>query len=119
MRVERDGDTHGAAAPALSLAHHLIAMLLAPAVECAQVGQLVSPLAALGSLSHTVLPDPAYCRVLISPTSCFPPCAAVPYQQDEALTQVQSILGCSSTTARALLIFFSWDAETVLGAYRR
>ncbi|KAI3429520.1 hypothetical protein D9Q98_005609 [Chlorella vulgaris] len=35
--------------------------------------------------------------------------------QDEALTQVQSILGCSSTTARALLIFFSWDAETVLG----
>jgi hypothetical protein len=43
----------------------------------------------------------------------------IPYQQDEALAQVQSILGCSSTTARALLIFFSWDAETVLGAYRR
>lgn len=35
--------------------------------------------------------------------------------QDEALSQVKSILGCSTTTARALLIFFSWDAETVLG----
>ncbi len=35
--------------------------------------------------------------------------------QDEALSQVKSILGCSTTTARALLIFFSWDAEAVLG----
>lgn len=35
--------------------------------------------------------------------------------QEEALAQVQAILGCSTTTARALLIFFSWDAETVLG----
>lgn len=35
--------------------------------------------------------------------------------QEEALQQVQSILGCSTTTARALLIFFGWDAEAVLG----
>jgi hypothetical protein len=28
---------------------------------------------------------------------------------------VQSILGCNTTTARALLIYFSWDAEAVLG----
>lgn len=28
---------------------------------------------------------------------------------------MQAILGCSTTTARALLIFFSWDAEAVLG----
>ena len=34
--------------------------------------------------------------------------------QQEALGQVQSILGCTSTTARALLTFFSWDAESVL-----
>ena len=35
--------------------------------------------------------------------------------QEEALAQVQSILGCNTTTARALLIYFSWDAEAVLG----
>lgn len=35
--------------------------------------------------------------------------------QEEALAQVQGILGCSTTTARTLLIFFSWDAEAVLG----
>ena len=34
--------------------------------------------------------------------------------QNEALAQVQSILGCSTTTARALLTYFSWDAENVL-----
>lgn len=28
---------------------------------------------------------------------------------------MSAILGCNTTTARALLIFFSWDAETVLG----
>ena len=39
--------------------------------------------------------------------------------QDEALGQVQSILGCSSTAARALLMMFSWDSEAVLGAYDR
>lgn len=31
------------------------------------------------------------------------------------MSQVQGILGCSTTTARALLIFFSWDFEAVLG----
>lgn len=36
--------------------------------------------------------------------------------QEEALSQVQAILGCSTTVARALLIYFSWDAEAVLGA---
>jgi ariadne-1 len=34
--------------------------------------------------------------------------------QKEALAQVQGILGCSTTTARALLTFFNWDAESVL-----
>ena len=45
-----------------------------------------------------------------------PPSATPPVQQEEALGQVQAILGCSTTTARALLIYFSWDAEAVLGA---
>lgn len=35
--------------------------------------------------------------------------------QREALDQVQGILGCDTTTARALLTHFSWDAESVLG----
>jgi ariadne-1 len=35
--------------------------------------------------------------------------------QGEALEQVRSILGCCDTTARALLTYFSWDAESVLG----
>eukprot|EP00887_Chlorella_sp_A99_P003167 scaffold9.g3167.t1 len=35
--------------------------------------------------------------------------------EEEALGQVQAILGCSTTVARTLLIFFSWDAEMVLG----
>ena len=35
--------------------------------------------------------------------------------QEEALDQVKSILGCGTTTARALLIYFSWDTEVVLG----
>lgn len=35
--------------------------------------------------------------------------------QDEALDQVKGILGCNTTTARALLIFFNWDTEAVLG----
>lgn len=34
--------------------------------------------------------------------------------QNEALAQVQAILGCTTTTARALLTFFNWDAENVL-----
>ena len=34
--------------------------------------------------------------------------------QREALEQVQSILGCTTTAARSLLTFFSWDAESVL-----
>jgi ariadne-1 len=34
--------------------------------------------------------------------------------QKEALAQVQAILGCTTTTARALLTFFNWDAESVL-----
>jgi len=34
--------------------------------------------------------------------------------QIEALDQVQAILGCSVTVARALLTYFSWDAESVL-----
>jgi ariadne-1 len=34
--------------------------------------------------------------------------------QKEALAQVQGILGCTTTTARALLTFFNWDAENVL-----
>jgi hypothetical protein len=46
----------------------------------------------------------------------WPPAALAP--QDEALSQVQSILGCTTTTARALLIFFNWDAEAVLGGCR-
>jgi hypothetical protein len=38
--------------------------------------------------------------------------------QDEALDQVKAILGCDTTTARALLIYFSWDTEAVLGERR-
>ncbi|KAG7666760.1 hypothetical protein Ndes2526B_g04760 [Nannochloris sp. 'desiccata'] len=34
--------------------------------------------------------------------------------QKEALAQVQAILRCTTTTARALLTFFNWDAENVL-----
>lgn len=34
--------------------------------------------------------------------------------QQEALAQVEGILGCEQSTARALLMFFSWDAEATL-----
>ncbi|PSC75216.1 putative E3 ubiquitin-ligase ARI1 isoform X2 isoform A [Micractinium conductrix] len=35
--------------------------------------------------------------------------------QEEALHQVQGIMGCSATVARTLLTYFNWDAEAVLG----
>lgn len=38
-----------------------------------------------------------------------------PCPQEEALHQVQGIMGCSATVARTLLTYFNWDAEAVLG----
>lgn len=35
--------------------------------------------------------------------------------QDESLESVQSILGCNPSVARALLIYYQWDAERLFG----
>lgn len=59
------------------------------------------PKTSKGPTSPALWPRP-YCR---------------PALQDEALDQVKAILGCNTTTARALLIFFNWDTEAVLGEW--
>lgn len=41
--------------------------------------------------------------------------ACVPAQM-EAIRSVIDILGCSTSTARVLLIFFRWDTEALFGS---
>lgn len=36
--------------------------------------------------------------------------------QEESLQSVQSILNCNASVARALLIYYQWDAERLFGA---
>ena len=50
---------------------------------------------------------------------CTEPQPAVFSPQDTALQQVMSIVGCNRSTARALLMHFRWDVDSLCGRLRR